>query len=120
MHLMIPAFTALTASLGAPSFDRSERCSLINPNTWRMEQDKEQDAQVVTIDEVARPAVYALLDQFAVVSGAAAAKQGSSRSRYILAHGGVKPSERWRNVWEVAYRTLKKVELNEVAGWRPN
>ena len=84
--------------------------------TWRMEQ----DAQVLTIDEVARPAVYALLDQFAVVSGAAAAKQGSSRSRYILAHGGVKPSERWRNVWEVAYRTLKKVELNEVAGWRPN
>lgn len=83
--------------------------------TWRMEQ----DAQVVTIDEVARPAVYALLDQFAVVSGAAAAKQGSSKSRYILAHGGVKPSERWRNVWEVAYRTLQKVDAAYKLGLAP-
>ena len=44
------------------------------------------------------------------LSGAAAAKQGSSKSRYILAHGGKKPSERWRNVWQVAYRSLKKVD----------
>ena len=75
---------------------------------WRMEQDE----QIVTIDEAARPAVSALLDQFAVVSGAAAAKQGSSKSKYILAHGGKKPSELWRNAWQVAYRSLKKVDAD--------
>jgi len=72
---------------------------------WRVEQDAS-----INIDEAARPAVSALLDQFAVVSGATAAKQGGSKSKYILAHGGTKPSALWNNAFRVAHRSLTLVD----------
>ena len=57
---------------------------------WRVEQDAP-----ITIDEAARPTVSALLDQFAMVSGAvsaaAAAKQGGSKSGHAYSVGSAGP-----------------------------